>query len=388
MRLFTKTRGLFVFGLLTACQPLSSEGLPTENGQYLPVSRPTSTPTPVPTPTPTPTSEITPLPWVEPVLWGPCPKEDIAEEPRDVAISQDGAQIYVLSNQEVYRIDKGRAIPLKNSRGQCLGLSPTHMEIDSQGNLFFATPWAYENKYQGVRIHKTKPDLSDLQVWGEYNSRLMPTPEATPPGNQLSSVSDLYVSAENQVCIAWRNQQGGIFHRYQFFPFSSTGKRLEALVLVYFDGEPSTGPLAFGSAQVPIVYHDSLLKHLIIGRSGVFSVGITFADSILSSEALERRLVMDARVEKKSGNLIIIDQNRLVRMDIQTKKTIPIAGHEEDKGFQEGKNEARFNFPQALDLDAAGNIYVADSGNRAIRKITPDGMVSTLYRAPTPSASP
>lgn len=39
---------------------------------------------------------------------------------------------------------------------------------------------------------------------------------------------------------------------------------------------------------------------------------------------------------------------------------------------------ARFNSPQGLALDSAGNLYVADFGNHTIRKITPAGMVTTL----------
>lgn len=48
-------------------------------------------------------------------------------------------------------------------------------------------------------------------------------------------------------------------------------------------------------------------------------------------------------------------------------------------GFRDGgPGEARFNLPRGLAADEGGNIYVADSGNHSVRKVSPDGTVTTV----------
>jgi sugar lactone lactonase YvrE len=54
-----------------------------------------------------------------------------------------------------------------------------------------------------------------------------------------------------------------------------------------------------------------------------------------------------------------------------------LAGGKE--GFVDGLGAAAaFNTPSAIALDHLGNLYVADTGNHAIRRIAPDGAVTTL----------
>src|SRR5450830_1871608 len=81
----------------------------------------------------------------------------------------------------------------------------------------------------------------------------------------------------------------------------------------------------------------------------------------------------------QQGNLYVADggdNNSIRKIDLNGVSTT-LAGSTE--GYAEGApTAAAFNTPSGLAIDAAGNLYVADTGNNAIRKIKPDGTVSTL----------
>jgi len=50
-------------------------------------------------------------------------------------------------------------------------------------------------------------------------------------------------------------------------------------------------------------------------------------------------------------------------------------------GYANGTGSAaQFSSPHGLAVDSAGNVYVADTGNKAIRRVTPSGMVTKLVR--------
>lgn len=60
-----------------------------------------------------------------------------------------------------------------------------------------------------------------------------------------------------------------------------------------------------------------------------------------------------------------------------------VAGRIGVEGAQDGSaNRSTFRYPQGLVLDAAGNLYIADSGNGVIRRLTTDGTVETWAGSP------
>ncbi len=86
-----------------------------------------------------------------------------------------------------------------------------------------------------------------------------------------------------------------------------------------------------------------------------------------------------------NGHLGVVDgQSNTVRYVGTTGDVTTIAGV--PPGAVDGTGSAaRFFLPEGIVFDGAGNLYVTDSNNRAIRKVTTAGVVTTFSGALTPS---
>lgn len=93
------------------------------------------------------------------------------------------------------------------------------------------------------------------------------------------------------------------------------------------------------------------------------------------------RLPLDVAVGP-DGTIFVADTgNHRIRVISPEGMVATLAGSIYDYGDGRGAH-GRFRLPGALDVDAAGVCYVADTGNNAIRRVAPDRTVTTLAGGP------
>jgi sugar lactone lactonase YvrE len=98
----------------------------------------------------------------------------------------------------------------------------------------------------------------------------------------------------------------------------------------------------------------------------------------------------DGEATDTAGNVYIADTaSSTIRKMTPGGTVTTIAGQAGVQGLTDGTGTGSlFNQPEALTVDTAGNIYVADTGNAAIRKITPVGVVTTITTSTSASTTP
>ena len=147
-----------------------------------------------------------------------------------------------------------------------------------------------------------------------------------------------------------------------------------------------SSPSAIAADAVGNLYVADTLNHTIrkITAAGVVTTiaGAVGVPGFADGPGLSARFQFPRgiAVDPVSGAVWISDAaNHVIRRITPDGVVTTVAGAAGVRGAANGAGtKARFASPQGLMVDAAGNVYVADRDNFAIRRIAPDGMVTTF----------
>jgi sugar lactone lactonase YvrE len=118
-----------------------------------------------------------------------------------------------------------------------------------------------------------------------------------------------------------------------------------------------------GNVYVADMFNNAIRKVTPAGVVSTFAIGVSFPQYV----------AVDG-----SDNIYVPDRNTIVAIT-QGGVATTLAGTLNVSGYVDGTGAAaRFFGPSGIAVDGSGNVYVADSVNYRIRKVTPAGVVTTL----------
>ena len=136
-------------------------------------------------------------------------------------------------------------------------------------------------------------------------------------------------------------------------------------------------PQAWGADAGRVLYH----VETVAGSSRIGDGGPALAAQFSNIQGI----AID-----RLGNLYLsdTDNHRVRKVSGGTVTTIAGTGVAGFSGDGKSAVNAQLNFPYGLALDSAGNVYVADLGNQRVRRISPDGVITTVAGTGRKASSP
>ena len=153
------------------------------------------------------------------------------------------------------------------------------------------------------------------------------------------------------------------------------------------------GAARFGSAhgiavdsKGTVYVTDGVIKSILPHGDVNTFAGVEYDFSISQNSSIDgdahtsRFFVPEGVAVDRNGNLYVADRrNSTIRKVSPDGWVTTLAGTPGKAGSQDGTGtEARFVSPTAITVDGDGNLYVADSMDNTIRKVTASGVVTTI----------
>lgn len=169
-------------------------------------------------------------------------------------------------------------------------------------------------------------------------------------------------------------------------PEPATPEPIVSYSATWLDTSPGYEPYGVAvdaAGDIYVTVGNAIEKCSLSGTASVFAGSIAQSGSADGSSSAALFAAPSGIAVDASGNLYVADTgNNAIRKVTAQGAVSTIAGLVQGDADGVGIN-AEFSAPRAVAVDGAGNVYVADTGNNLLRKIAPDGTTSTLVSGAT-----
>jgi uncharacterized protein (TIGR03437 family) len=291
------------------------------------------------------------------------------------------------------------ALTLASVQNECdpaLYEEMNHISVDRAGNIYIADT-------NNNRIRRIAPDGVISTVAGSGQRPPIETAECSPLANAAevgdggqASAAKLYGPSQAimlpngvlLICDQKNNRirqvtQSGIIttvvgtDRHTFFLPEPSPAALSSLDWANTMAADAEGLLYFAelhSNRIARVNSDGRLK--LIAGTGLRGSGADGPDAKKSALSNPAHIAFD-----RLGNLLVVEQgNHRVRRIAPGGAIMTVAGTGAPgyNGDDRQATAAQLNRPNAVAVDAVGNLYIADMGNHRVRRVAVDGTISTI----------
>ena len=306
--------------------------------------------------------------------------------PYGVAVDSSG-NVYVadLDNYKIRKVSPGGVVTTlagNGSWGSADGTGtaasftyPYGVAVDSSGNVYVAD--SYNNKIRKVSSDGVVTTFAGNGWVGSTDGPGTAAGFNHPTGVAVDSAGNVYVAD------SWNNEirkvsSTGVVTTVAGYVGSSIPGVDGVGRLARFNAPGDVAVDASGNVYVADSSNNKIRKvdsaGMVTTLAGSGSTGSTDGTGTAASFNNPTGLAVDG-----SGNIYVTDSdNNLIRKVTSDGVVTTLAGSSSQGSTDGTGTAASFHWPTGPAVDAAGNVYVADQLNQKIRKVTPAGVVTTL----------
>jgi sugar lactone lactonase YvrE len=248
---------------------------------------------------------------------------------------------------------------------------PTGLTIDPSGNLFVAD--AGDNLIREITPAGAVTTIAGSDTTGSVNAVGKASSFFDPLGVAVDAHDNVYVADAGNNLIRLIAQGG------QVSTFAGTLNTGSSTNLSPFNNPSGVAVDGTGNVFVANYLNNTIMK---ISPAGVVSTyaGVDTLKGANNGPAATATFYFPNSVAVDAADNVYVSDgvNNLIRKITPDGTVSTLAGNGLPGAVDSTGTKASFNYPAGLAVDAAGNVYVADSNNNLIRKITPAGVVSTV----------